>query len=364
MDISNPSVMVAEAEPMTKRRRRWWPWVCVGVLCVVIAACFIVPTPYYLFEPGSVRPTASRIEIRRHKSFSDKGELLFTTVGIEHATVSDLVRGWLDDAIEVESESDVYPEGEAKDQIINQKLMDDSKLAAISAAFRTVGYPVTPTGNGAFVEEVIDDFPEAKANLRQGDVIVKLNGRPINVTGDLAPILGEMAVGTEVDLDVRDGRTEKLRGVTMKLGRNEDDPHRGYLGVVVSTADQSLDLPFDVEIDSGKVTGPSAGLAWTLGLIDRLTPGSLTGGRRIAVTGTIDADGRVGEIGGLAQKMATVKRAGVKVFLYPAGTPRKHVAEAAEIAADEVTLHPVASVEDAIRYLLPEGLPKAPSLAG
>lgn len=363
MDIPNPSVAPTDAPSREPLWRRWWAWVTLGVLSAVLVACFVVPTPYYLFEPGSVRPTQSRIEIKRHRSFDTKGEVLFTTVSIEHATVTDLVRGWLDDAIEIEEEKDVYPHGEEEDQIVNQKLMDDSKLAAIVAAFRTVGYVATPTGTGAFVEEVIDDFPEAKAKLHQGDVIVELQGRPIEVAADLGPITKELPVGAEVRLKVRGGRDKKVREATMRLGRNDEDPSHGYLGVVVSTADQGLDLPFDVEIDSGKVTGPSAGLAWTLGLIDRLTPGSLTGGRRVAVTGTIDADGRVGEVGGIAQKMATVKRAGVKTFLYPAGTPDKEVAEARKIAGDEVELHPVDSVDAAIKYLLPDGLPKAPTLA-
>lgn len=332
------------------------------VVALLAAGCFLIPTPYYLFEPGSVQPTEPRIEIKGHRAFVTDGSVDFTTVAIQQATVADLVRGWLDSAVEVRGESDVYPRGEKQDDIINQKLMDDSKLAAIVVAFEQVGYPATMTGNGAFVEEVMKNFPDATAKLHQGDVIVEADGRPVKVIGDLAPVTKDKPVGAQVVLRVRDGRTKAEREVTITLGRNDDDPSHGYLGVIISTADQDVDLPFHVDIDSGKVTGPSAGLAWTLGLIDRLTPGSLTSGRQIAVTGEIGLDGKIGPIGGIEQKIATVKRAGVKVFLYPAATPKREVAAVRRIAGDEVTIHPVATLSDALRYLVPKGLPKAPAL--
>jgi PDZ domain-containing protein len=133
--------------------------------------------------------------------------------------------------------------------------------------------------------------------------------------------------------------------------------------VVVETANSNLELPFHVDIDSGNVTGPSAGLAWTLGLIDRLTPGSLTGGREVAVTGTISPDGTVGPIGGVAQKMATVKRAGVKLFLFPKDTEPKDAREVRKIAGDDVEVHQVGTLKEALAILAPKGVPAAPPLS-
>ena len=97
-----------------------------------------------------------------------------------------------------------------------------------------------------------------------------------------------------------------------------------------------------MDIDSGEVTGPSAGMAWALAVIDRLTPGSITDGREVAVTGEILADGSIGTIGGITQKVAAVKRAGVTLFLYPADTPEDEQREMRRIAGDEVELRPVA----------------------
>ncbi len=117
----------------------------------------------------------------------------------------------------------------------------------------------------------------------------------------------------------------------------------------------------NVEVDSGKVTGPSAGLAWSLAVVDRLTEGSLTGDRDVAVTGEILPGGEIGQIGGIAQKVATVKRNGVDVFLYPASTPASEVTEMERIADGEVELVPVATLSEALDFLDPDGSVRASS---
>jgi PDZ domain-containing protein len=100
-----------------------------------------------------------------------------------------------------------------------------------------------------------------------------------------------------------------------------------------------------------------------LGLIDRLTPGSLTGGREVAVTGTMDPTGKVGPIGGVAQKMSAVKRAGLKVFLFPKDTEPAEAREVRRIAGDEVEVHQVGTIEDALAILAPDGVPPAPPIS-
>ena len=111
-----------------------------------------------------------------------------------------------------------------------------------------------------------------------------------------------------------------------------------------------------VVVDSGTVSGPSAGLAWTLGIIDRLTPGSITDGRRVAVTGEILDDGTVGPIGGVEQKVAAVRRAGIDLFIYPASTPEGEQEAMRRIAGDDVELRPVATIDEAVAVLVPDGL--------
>jgi PDZ domain-containing protein len=332
------------------------------VLLVVIVGAFVVPTPYYLFAPGSVTPTESAITIGGHRSFTSSGAVLYTTVSEQRATPALLVRAWLDSAIEVEKEQEIHPDGEQQDIIQNRQEMDDSKLAAIYVALGQVGYPVSVKGSGAFLEQVEKGFP-ASSLLRQGDVITAVDGQPVKLASDLTPLISGKPIGAAVSLTVRRGHGGAVETVSTTLGRNKEDTSRGYLGVQVTTADQGLKLPFHIDIDSGSVGGPSAGLAFTLGLIDRLTPGDLTGGKKVAVTGTMSPDGTVGPIGGVDQKMATVKRAGVKEFLIPKGTTKKEIREVRRIAGKDVKVYLVGTITDALKILAPHGVPKAPALS-
>lgn len=111
---------------------------------------------------------------------------------------------------------------------------------------------------------------------------------------------------------------DSVETFSIVLGASSDDPSIAQLGVEVTTHELTADFPIDVVIDSGEVTGPSAGLAFTLGVIDVLTPGELTGGKLVATTGTINLDGSVGPVGGVAQKAVAARNAGVDLFIVPA----------------------------------------------
>jgi len=124
-------------------------------------------------------------------------------------------------------------------------------------------------------------------------------------------------------------------------------PGRGYLGVLLSTKDLSFDFPFDVELRSEQIGGPSAGLAFTLEVLDVLTPGELTGGKKVAATGTIELDGSVGEVGGVAQKTIAVRNAGASLFL----VPRAEYAEAKRFAGKKLDVQVVDTLQDALRVL-------------
>lgn len=272
-----------------------------------------------------------------------------------------LLRSWLDDTIDVQDEDVVYPPGgRDADQAVNQARMDESKYLATSMAFKAVGYPVVEVGSGAFIEQILPGYPAATL-LKQGEVITAVDGAPVRTRSDLTTALRARPIGSTVTLGVR-GRGRVERTVSVDLGRNPKDESHGFLGILPTTAERDLDLPFPIEIDSGAVTGPSAGLAFTLGVIDRLTPGDLSGGRKIAVTGTIDEEGRVGPIGGIAQKAVALKDEGAVVFLYPAETPAKEVARVKRILGPGIELHSVSTLSDALAILAPHGLEPAPPL--
>ena len=148
-------------------------------------------------------------------------------------------------------------------------------------------------------------------------------------------------------------RSSGRRGPTtveVELIASPDDPDRTIIGFVpFDTA--SVELPFEIDIDTGSIGGPSAGLAFTLTLIDELSAGDLTGGADVAVTGEIGLDGTVGAIGGLRQKVSAVRQAGVDHFLVPTAQGEEQIARAREIAGDDVEIIPVATLDEALAAL-------------
>jgi PDZ domain-containing protein len=166
---------------------------------------------------------------------------------------------------------------------------------------------------------------------------------------DLTDLLARHVVGDSVALTVDPPGDVTSEQVELALAASPADPSRGVMGVQVQDVDPVF--PFNVDIDTGRVVGPSAGLAFTLGLIDVLTPGELTGGRRIACTGTIERDATVGPVGGVAQKTAAVRNAGVTVFLVPSA----EYDEAKAKAGDKVQVMRVDTLQQALDALVKLG---------
>jgi Lon-like protease len=332
----------------------------LAIVAAVVAAMFLVELPYYLVQPGQVRPTVERIEISGATEHEDDGEILFTTVLLTRATPALMLRAQLDDAIEVRSESELYPDGDIEGvRELNIQRMDLSKLVATRVALEYLGFDASFDAEGARVLGLTDESP-SEGLLRPGDVIVGVDGGEIGMPGDIAEELADRAPGDEVPVVVQrpdsGGVAEAEVGIVLGAADDGDGGPRPVLGVEVEPKDPVVESPVTVEVDSGEVSGPSAGLAWTLGIIDRLTPGALTGGEPIAVTGEVFDDGSVGEVGGVLQKVAAVRRAGIGLFLYPASTPEDQQREMRRIAGSAVTLRPVATVEEAVEVLAPEGV--------
>ena len=351
-------------EPTGKVRRvatRRHLWTAVAVLLsfvAISAAAFLIKLPYHLIQPGSVRPAEQRIEVEGAPSYETRGEVLFTTVYLTQATPALMVRAWLDDAIEVRTEEEMYPDGDREGSRREaRQRMDLSKLVATRVALEQVGIDAAYVADGARVLGVVEGGP-SDGVISVDDVIVGVDGGEVALPDDIGDELSDRAPGDTVDVELERPDGGQIRSEIV-LGESADQAGRPILGVEVEPANPSLDTDVVIEVDSGDVSGPSAGLAWTLAIVDRLTPESLTDGRRIAVTGEIRDDGSVGPIGGITQKVAAVKRAGIEVFIYPAETPRDEQEAMARVAGDDVTLWPVADIDAAIERLAPDGLPSA-----
>ncbi len=324
----------------------------LGIVGVLVAAAslfaLIVELPYYALSPGSARATEPTITVEGAETFPAGDELLFTTVSLSLRPVNGFE--WLEAKLSPDIElvpAEQVDGGQSpeENQRLNQQLMDASEESAIVVALEHLGHDVV-SGTGATVADVVPDAP-ADGLVEPGDTVVRAAGRAVDRVEDLVTEIDARDPGDDLALVVEpeDG---PRRQVTVELGPFPDAPTEPFLGVAgLRTRDLELDYPFDVVIDPGTVRGPSAGLAFTLAVLDVLTPGDITNGVDVAVTGTIDGLGRVGPVGGVDFKALVAERAGAELFLVPAGEEE----QAARRVGDDLRIVPVATLQDALEAL-------------
>jgi len=354
VDVTRTSVPAIDERPdLGQRPIGVRGYIALGALVLgalaALGAAFI-EVPYYALAPGSVRETVPLIEVEEDHRFEPDGIVHFTTVSIRgRITPWEWLAGSLDPAVEIVHES-VILRGRDPDENrrVNLQLMDTSKNQAVRLAFQRLGYDVVVPG-GALITRVEDGQP-ADGLLEINDLILAVDDVPVAEATDLVEAISGRGPGDTVRLEVGRPDSDEVEHLDVMLAPKEEDPTKGFLGVGIETR-QDVEFPFDVDIDSGSVGGPSAGLAFTLGVLDVLTPGEITGGSQVAVTGTIQDDLTVGPIGGLPQKAAAVKRAGIPVFLVPASQTEEELVQARELAGDDVTLIPVANLDEALAAL-------------
>ncbi len=339
----------SRAEPRPRRGPRVWfllgPVLLVMVIGTVTAG--FVRAPYVAYAPGSARSTEPLVEVPRGEGYRTPGEVLFTTVSVvTRPSYLQALWGWVDGDIDVFPSKAIYGDQSADEsRRYNLALMDTSKLVAAKVAFEKLGYEVATRGSGVLIVAVEPDLPVSGV-LRPGDVVTRIDAKPVRLDTDLIAAIRGHRPGDEVHLVLERAGVKRPVEVDVALSPRPEDREQPMLGVQVQTRDLRFDLPFDVTIDSGSVGGPSAGLAFTLALLDRLTPGSLTGGHRVAVTGEIGPSGQVIQVGGVAQKAVAAREAGAELFLVPAS----EAAEArAHAGAMEVAR--VGTLDDALKAL-------------
>ena len=337
------------AEPSPRPRRRWIALVVVSVvLLFAFIGASLVQVPYVTLRPGSTRPVTEQVLVDGAPSYPPEESIAYTTVGIGSATLLEVLAGWLDDDVDVVPEQDVRGgRSDEENTRYNAQLMDTSKLVATAVALERLGYDVDIRTTGAVVRGFAEDAPAADA-LELDDVIVAVDGKPVDEPDEVGELLQPGGPGAKHTLTVErpPGSTTHV-DVDIATVPAPDDPERAIIGIAAEDRIVGAELPIDVTIDSGSVGGPSAGLAFTLAVLDVLTPGELTGGHKVAVTGTMNLDGTVGPIGGGAQKGITVRDSGYEVFL----VPEPEVAEVREAVGDDVEVIGVSTLEDALEAL-------------
>lgn len=311
---------------------------------IVGASTFTIP--YYAIAPGSALAVAPLVKVVDGPNHPPEGEIYLTTVSLRRTTLLQALEGWLDPTVDVVRERVLKPPDVSAEEYrrLNLQAMDTSKEQALGVAFEQLGYDAI-TGDGAQVVQIVEDSP-ADGVIQLGEAIVGVDGDEVELHSEAVTALGEHRPGDRVTLEV-EGEDGKRRDVEVRLGTHPTDAARPFLGVTLRTREPRFDFPFDVQIASDRIGGPSAGLAFTLEVLDVLTEGELTGGRKVAATGTMELDGTVGQVGGVAQKAVAVTEAGVELFLVPEG----ELEEARRHAGGELRVEAVGSLEDALRIL-------------
>jgi PDZ domain-containing protein len=290
----------------------------IGVVVAALVAA-LLPVPYVILTPGPTLNTLGRtssgplITISGHRTYSASGHLNLVTVSYMGGpgngfNVFTALRAWLTPNTAVVPEQELFPSGQSQQQVVQQDTLQmvSSQETAKAAALCTLGIHFTTVDT---VTQTEKGLPAADV-LRAGDVITAVDGTPVSCTQDTGSLIRGHQAGTPVDLTVvRKGQTEHIRMKTANVQGHS------VIGVFVS---ESYRFPFPIKISVGNIGGPSAGMMFALGIVDKLTPQNLAGGKFVAGTGEIAANGAVTPIGGIQQKMAGARSAGATVFLTPA----------------------------------------------
>src|SRR5215470_9819571 len=305
-------------------RRQLTLYVAVsGVLAAAVAA-IILPVPYVILSPGPTLNTLghgpggrSLIEIAGHPTYPTDGHLNLTTVSFqggpsESLNVFAALRAWLTPHNAVVPQEELFVPGQTQQQVVEQdtQQMTSSQETATAAALCELGIKFQVVDTVAVVAKGLP----ADGLLRRGDVITAVDGKPVTCKANAASLIHARSPGDPVTLTVARtvGSHRVIREFHLKTRDVQDTP---VVGVKI---DESYVFPFSVKIRVGDIGGPSAGMMFALGIVDKLTPGNLTGGRFVAGTGEISANGTVSAIGGIQQKMAGARQAGATLFLTPA----------------------------------------------
>ncbi|RDG38801.1 YlbL family protein [Streptomyces corynorhini] len=332
------------------------------LLIALLCAGVLIKVPYAEMSPGPTVNTLGDaggepvLQISDRKTYPTSGHLNMTTVRVTGAdynmNIVEAVYGWLAHDNIVVPHDTLYPDGKTEEQSTqeNAEEFSQSQESAKVAALRQLGIPVS---SRTIVASVLKDSP-SEGTLHAGDVIKAVDGTAVKAPADVAKLVTKHKPGEDVVftiVPVKDAKAaekaHKEPTVTDKVTittKKSDEGDRAVVGIQAGT---DHTFPFNVDIKLADVGGPSAGLMFSLGIVDKLTPRSLTGGKFIAGTGTIDDEGKVGPIGGIGMKLVGARKAGAEYFL----TPDQNCATAASDIPAGLTLVRVKTLADAEKSL-------------
>ncbi|MBO0469043.1 PDZ domain-containing protein [Enterococcus sp. DIV0242_7C1] len=330
------------------------------VLVIVLIIAMIFPIPYYIEGPGTTENLKDFVSVD-NKQDTEPGAFYLTTVGVRKATLASLITASFSDFQEIVSKKDLMGSSTNSEyERIQQYYMDSSKNAAIEQALKLANVPYDMQFKGVYVL-AIEDNSSFKGKISVGDTVTGIDGKTFKSSEEFVAYVKKQKVGQEVTVSyLQDGKAKEATGKLIEL------PTDKKAGIGIGLTDHTeIDSSIPVEIDSGDIGGPSAGLMFTLETYEQLTQKGIRKGYKIAGTGTINTDGIVGRIGGIDKKVVTASKNKADIFFAPDDEITKEMKEAepkiktnyeeakatAKKIGTSMKIVPVKNVQDALYYL-------------
>ena len=299
-----------------------WSFPAKFFFYLLTIATLLAPIPFVFFKPGVPDNVAGKIiSIKDAKTYPINGKLFITSILVTNPDSpvfgAETLVNWAIGPHVVLPKESVYPPIKPAQKIErdSRNEMESSKVTSTAAALRYLGYDF----DEVYYVSDIRDYSDAVKKLKIGDVITEIDGKEINQIEEIRTSYAKKSIGDSLLITVeRKDKNGKVTPVTTRviLVENLDieEKERPAIGILVGT---SARFPIDVDFNLPGVGGPSAGLIFAVGIVEKLTEEDLVRGRKIAGTGTITASGKVGGIGGIEEKMVGASRIGATIFIAP-----------------------------------------------
>jgi len=318
------------------------------VFLIALMPIGLIKTEYYFMSPGP--PYQWEIEYGNNDNYTFEGNLYQLTVRRDEANVFVYLWSLINESYDLYPREVILPDGVTPQELseISIQNMRTSENVAIAVALKNVGYKIESKGDGVAVVGLLEDSP-VKDKLKKGDLINSINNKDIYSATEFISTLRTYSIGETVSIGLIreiDGVKEQIYIQTTLIEHveYEGEPMVGFLA---TTVNERFDFPFEIDIKTGNVGGPSAGLMMALNVYNNLIPEDITNSKIIAGTGTIEIDGSVGPVGGIKQKIIAAKRAGAELILVPVA----NFEEAQPFETDKTAIVAVDSFDEALAVI-------------
>jgi PDZ domain-containing protein len=285
---------------------------------ILISSLSFIQTEYYFMSPGP--PYQWDIDYGEIDNYEFDGSLYQLTVRRDEANVLIYIWSLVNDSYDLYPREVILPDGVTPKELseISIQNMRTSENVAIAVALKNVGYEISSKGDGVAVVGILDDSP-VKDKLKKGDLLNSINNKNISSATEFISTLRTYSIGETVSIGLLREIDGNKKTLTIETTLIEHVEYEGepMVGFLATTVNERFDFPFEIDIKTGNVGGPSAGLMMALNVYNNLIPEDLTNSMIVAGTGTIEIDGSVGPVGGIKQKVIAAKKAGAELILVP-----------------------------------------------